>query len=130
MTVLARHSWKTRSIRCGPGVNGEESPAPDIEPDPPVPDLDVVAEPPPLRESSRRERNRELPPPDSNVDTIERFQEKLRAWDGSEVSEAPGWITGFGYDDSQLAEGRHPTRDDLEVVEMINEGHTLYRRGK
>ena len=64
------------------------------------------------------------------MDTIERFQEKLRAWDGSEVSEAPGWITGFGYDDSQLAEGRHPTKDELEVVEMINEGHTLYRWGE
>ena len=27
-----------------------------------------------------------------------------------------GWIVGFGYDDSQLAEQRHPTRDDLDAV--------------
>ncbi len=27
-----------------------------------------------------------------------------------------GWIAGFGYDDSQLAEQRHPTRDDLDKV--------------
>ena len=27
-----------------------------------------------------------------------------------------GWIVGFGYDDSQLAEQRHPTRDDLDKV--------------
>ncbi len=27
-----------------------------------------------------------------------------------------GWITGFGYDDTLLAEGRHPTRDDLDKV--------------
>lgn len=27
-----------------------------------------------------------------------------------------GWITGFGYDDTLLAEGRHPTREDLDKV--------------
>jgi len=57
-----------------------------------------------------------LPPPDSDVDTIERLQEKLRAWGEGEASQALGWIIGFGYDDSQLAEGRHPTRDDLDRV--------------
>jgi predicted amidohydrolase YtcJ len=30
---------------------------------------------------------------------------------------APGeWVIGFGYDDSLVAEGRHPTRDDLDRV--------------
>ncbi len=57
-----------------------------------------------------------LPPPDSDVDTIERLQEKLRAWGESEASRQLGWILGFGYDDSQLAEKRHPTRDDLDAV--------------
>jgi len=57
-----------------------------------------------------------LPPPDSDVDTIERLQEKLRAWGESEASQQLGWILGFGYDDSQLAEKRHPTRDDLDAV--------------
>ena len=57
-----------------------------------------------------------LPPPDSDVDTIERLQEKLRAWGEGEISQRLGWIIGFGYDDSQLAEGRHPTRDDLDSV--------------
>jgi predicted amidohydrolase YtcJ len=57
-----------------------------------------------------------LPPPDSDVDTIERLQEKLRAWGEGEASQTLGWIIGFGYDDSQLAEGRHPTRDDLDEV--------------
>ena len=57
-----------------------------------------------------------LPPPDSDVGTIERLQEKLRAWGESEVSQRLGWIIGFGYDDSQLAEGRHPTRDELDAV--------------
>ena len=27
----------------------------------------------------------------------------------------PGeWVTGFGYDDTLLAEGRHPTREELD----------------
>jgi len=26
------------------------------------------------------------------------------------------WIVGFGYDDAQLKEQRHPTRDDLDKV--------------
>jgi len=27
-----------------------------------------------------------------------------------------GWIIGFGYDDAQLKEQRHPSRDDLDAV--------------
>lgn len=30
--------------------------------------------------------------------------------------QAPDWIVGYGYDDSLLAEKRHPTRDDLDQV--------------
>lgn len=37
--------------------------------------------------------------------------EQLRKSDTGE-----GWILGAGYDDSLLAEGRHPTRDDLDKV--------------
>jgi predicted amidohydrolase YtcJ len=36
-----------------------------------------------------------LPPPDSDVDTIERLQEKLRAWGEGEASQTLGWIIGF-----------------------------------
>jgi predicted amidohydrolase YtcJ len=57
-----------------------------------------------------------LPPPDSDVNSIERLQEKLREWGEGEISQALGWIIGFGYDDAQLAERRHPTRDDLDAV--------------
>ena len=33
----------------------------------------------------------------------------------AETNPEPGtWITGFGYDDSLIAENRHPTRDDLD----------------
>jgi predicted amidohydrolase YtcJ len=57
-----------------------------------------------------------LPPPDSDVDSIALLQEKLVAWGEGELSKKLGWIVGFGYDDAQLAEQRHPTRDDLDQV--------------
>jgi predicted amidohydrolase YtcJ len=57
-----------------------------------------------------------LPPPDSDVAAIATLQDKLRAWGDGELSGRLGWIVGFGYDDSQLAEQRHPTRDDLDQV--------------
>jgi predicted amidohydrolase YtcJ len=38
------------------------------------------------------------------------------ATNNDEVVKKVGWIAGFGYDDSQLTEGRHPTRHDLDKV--------------
>ncbi len=59
-----------------------------------------------------------LAPPDGQVTDIATLQAALRAW--SEASPAvitrTGWIIGMGYDDSQLLEQRHPTRDDLDAV--------------
>ena len=57
-----------------------------------------------------------LPPPDGDVSSIEGLQDKLRAWAQGDLSERLGWVIGFGYDDAQLAEKRHPTRDDLDAV--------------
>ncbi len=59
-----------------------------------------------------------LPPPDGDGSNIESLQTLLSDWAEShpEVVEKVGWIVGFGYDDSQLAEQRHPTRDDLDRV--------------
>jgi predicted amidohydrolase YtcJ len=57
-----------------------------------------------------------LPPPDADVDSVAVLQEKLREWGEGELSARLGWIIGFGYDDSQLAEKRHPNRDDLDAV--------------
>ena len=59
-----------------------------------------------------------LAPPDGEVTDIASLQATLRAW--AEKSPAAvartGWIIGMGYDDSQLREQRHPTRDDLDAV--------------
>jgi predicted amidohydrolase YtcJ len=59
-----------------------------------------------------------LPPPDGDGSDIARLQNVLREWlrANPETLERIGWVVGFGYDDSQLAERRHPTRQDLDAV--------------
>jgi len=57
-----------------------------------------------------------LPPPDGDVDTIAKLQDKLRAWSQTPTAKRLGWIVGNGYDDSQLKEQRHPTRQELDAV--------------
>jgi hypothetical protein len=58
-----------------------------------------------------------LPPPDGGVRSIADLQEKLRSWMAtSRISRDFGVVIGFGYDDSQLAEQRHPTAEDLDAV--------------
>jgi predicted amidohydrolase YtcJ len=59
-----------------------------------------------------------LPQPDGGVDSVDRVVETLTAWAEAfpERVDKVGWIVGFGYDDAQLAEQRHPTRHDLDRV--------------
>ncbi|MEE4145954.1 MAG: amidohydrolase [Halieaceae bacterium] len=59
-----------------------------------------------------------LPPPDGNGKDIPTLQSLLAEWAKVENNQLRqlGWIIGFGYDDSQLAEQRHPTRHDLDKV--------------
>lgn len=59
-----------------------------------------------------------LPPPDGTGKDIATLQALLTDWaaNNKEAVKKVGWIAGFGYDDSQLAEQRHPTRDDLDKV--------------
>jgi hypothetical protein len=59
-----------------------------------------------------------LPPPDGPNSSIAMIQESLRQWVAKNealISQA-NLILGFGYDNSQLAELRHPTRDELDQV--------------
>lgn len=51
-------------------------------------------------------------PPIGNIHTISGLVARLRER-ASETS-AGDWILGMGYDDTLLAEGRHPTREDLD----------------
>jgi hypothetical protein len=59
-----------------------------------------------------------LPAPDGEGNGIPALQRILRDWIGrnGKIIERYGLIIGFGYDDSQLAEQRHPTRADLDAV--------------
>jgi predicted amidohydrolase YtcJ len=54
------------------------------------------------------------PPPAGPVRSIVDLQRALRQW--QQDNPASEWILGWGYDDSLLAEGRHPTRKDLDQV--------------
>ena len=53
-------------------------------------------------------------PPVGPVETINQLVAALK----THVAQVPadGWIVGWGYDDSLLAEQRHPTREDLDQV--------------
>ena len=59
-----------------------------------------------------------LPRPDGEVNDIAEIQATLKAWakQNSPITGKYGWIIGFGYDDAQLKEQRHPNRDDLDQV--------------
>lgn len=54
------------------------------------------------------------PPPAGKVSNFAEMNAVLKQWD-EENPDAP-WIFGFGYDDSLLAEGRHPTRAELDAI--------------
>ena len=59
-----------------------------------------------------------LPRPDGGVNDIAELQSALKLWaeQNQKLTGRYGWIVGFGYDDAQLKEQRHPTRDDLDQV--------------
>ena len=59
-----------------------------------------------------------LAPPDGAVKDIANLQDTLRSWmsENTAMVEEAQLIVGFGYDQSQLKELRHPTRDDLDAV--------------
>ncbi|WP_265532900.1 amidohydrolase [Pseudomonas saponiphila] len=58
-----------------------------------------------------------LPPPDGANESIPKLQETLRNFEQqSPIPKQFGVLFGFGYDDSQLQEQRHPTKDDLDAV--------------
>ena len=57
-----------------------------------------------------------LPPPDGGVNSIAKIQHALKQWSNKPIAKTLGFIIGNGYDDSQLAECRHPNRDELDAV--------------
>jgi predicted amidohydrolase YtcJ len=59
-----------------------------------------------------------LPPPDGGVSDIASLQAALAEWasENAEIVDQVQMMIGFGYDNAQLAELRHPTREDLDAV--------------
>ncbi|MEX0273098.1 MAG: amidohydrolase, partial [Flavobacteriaceae bacterium] len=61
-----------------------------------------------------------LPPPDGPGANFEGIVETLNAWkatdNGKRIIHKMGWIIGNGYDDSQLTEKNHPTKEVLDKV--------------
>ena len=59
-----------------------------------------------------------LPAPDGEVNDIAALQRVLKDWADSnqEIVKKVNLIIGFGYDDAQLKELRHPTAEDLDQV--------------
>ena len=55
-------------------------------------------------------------PPVGPVEDIPGLQQTLRDYLAERPLGADDWLLGNGYDDSLLAEGRHPTRADLDAV--------------
>lgn len=59
-----------------------------------------------------------LPPPDGKGTDIAALVAILREWKDTNAATVSkfGWVVGFGYDDAQLAEKRHPTASELDEV--------------
>lgn len=53
-------------------------------------------------------------PPVGSVENIDDIVELVRQRIADDDISPGTWVLGFGYDDSLLAEGRHPNRDDLD----------------
>ena len=53
-------------------------------------------------------------PPIGTVQNMAQLQARIR--DHMQANPSKKWVTGFGYDDTLLAEKRHPTKADLDAV--------------
>ncbi|MCZ6658450.1 MAG: amidohydrolase [Gammaproteobacteria bacterium] len=56
------------------------------------------------------------PPPAGPADSIASIQRLLRERLSNQPPAPGDWLVGWGYDHAMLAEGRHPTRTDLDAV--------------
>ena len=61
-----------------------------------------------------------LPPPDGEGTDIAALMRILKNWaeENPAFVEQTGWIVGFGYDDAQLAEKRHPVASEIDFASL------------
>ena len=62
-------------------------------------------------------------PPIGDVDSIEKLQEKLKAYIREHHLKPGEWVIGMNYDDTGMKEQRHPTKEDLDA---ISTEHPIY----
>lgn len=72
-----------------------------------------------------------LAPPDGTVQDIGSLIDQLKDWtdENRRTVEAVNLIIGFGYDPGQLAEQRHPTREDLDQVSTEYPVYIVHQSG-
>jgi len=72
-----------------------------------------------------------LAPPDGEVRDIASLQAELLSFAERHPDriEPVGALVGFGYDDAQLAEQRHPTRVDLDAVSLDMPVYVIHQSG-
>ncbi|MDH4245413.1 MAG: amidohydrolase [Nitrospira sp.] len=72
-----------------------------------------------------------LPPPDGGGKDATSLIALLKEWQRQNAAavKKSGWIIGFGYDDAQLAEQRHPTADDLDQVSVDIPAVVIHQSG-
>lgn len=72
-----------------------------------------------------------LPAPDGEVNDIPKLQQVMRDFADAQPDRvnSAGLILGFGYDDAQLAEQRHPTRDELDAVSTEIPVYAVHQSG-
>ena len=56
------------------------------------------------------------PPPVGKVDSIDKMLAALKAYKKDNNIADGEWIFGWGYDETQLTEDRHPTKDEIDSV--------------
>ena len=56
------------------------------------------------------------PPPVGSVQTIEELLNKIKKYKQEHTIPDGEWIFGWGYDDGQLAEKRHPNKNEIDAV--------------
>ncbi len=69
------------------------------------------------------------PPPSGRVRSIAELQDTLRRHIRERGIPSGQWVMGFGYDDAQLTERRHPNRDDLDAVSTEHPIFLLHASG-